>query len=217
MPRAQQDGTKHVKPESSGEAVPAGGGSPEEGDTTKGAPAIRIQDGINIDLDYASHDGLPGETGHRSRASTSCTNALGLVTRTISPKEPEFHSKRGKAAIEAEVTDLRAAEVWGESSVREWRSVRHDRKDDLPPMVGFLFVIMGQKNAELDTGRDIEDPNCPYRARAVFQGSNVQTGDNTPAWMLYQEVGATPSSMASTQVALACGALKGSRSTTRDA
>ena len=78
-------------------------------------------------------------------------------------------------------------------------------------------MIMGQKNAELDTGRDIEDPNCPYRARAVFQGSDVQTGDNTPAWMLYQEVGATPSSMASTQMFLACGALKGSRSTTRDA
>ena len=176
-----------------------------------------MQDIINIDLDYASYDGLDGETGHRSRDTSSCTNALGLVTRTISPKEPEFHSKRGKAAIEAEVSDLRAAEVWDESSVREWRCVRHDREDNLPPMVGLLFLIMGQKNAELDTGGDIEDRNCPYRARAVFQGSNVQTGDNTPVWMLYQEVGATPSCMASTQMPLACGALQGSRATTRDA
>ena len=140
-----------------------------------------------------------------------------MVTRIISPREPEFHSKRGKAAIEAEVSDLRAESVWDEGSVKEWADVRHERKDGYPPMVGLLFLIMGQKHSELDSGLDVEDPNCPFRARAVFQGSNVRTGDGTPAWMLYQEVGATPSSMACTQTALACGALKGSRATTRDA
>ena len=87
----------------------------------------------------------------------------------------------------------------------------------MTPMCGLLFLIMGQKNAELDSGLDDDDPNCPFRCRAVFQGSNVRTGDGTPAWMLYQEVGATPSSFATTQAAMAVGALKGSRATTRDA
>jgi hypothetical protein len=173
----------------------------------------------HVDLDYASFEGLADENGdtHRGSENCGCSGALGMVTRIISPREPEFHSKRGKAAIEAEVSDLRAESVWDEGSVKEWAEVRHERKDGYPPMVGLLFLIMGQKHAELDTGSDIEDPNCPFRARAVFQGSNVRTGDGTPAWMLYQEVGATPSSMASTQLALACGALKGSRATTRDA
>ena len=81
-------------------------------------------------------------------------------------------------------------------------------------MSGLLFVIMGRKNSEL-VGTVPED-QCPYRARAVFQGSNI-TGDGTPPWMLYQEVGATPSSMASAHCALGVGALKGSKFSTRDA
>ena len=54
-------------------------------------------------------------------------------------------------------------------------------------------------------------------AGGVFQGSNVRTGDGTPAWMLYQEVGATPTSFATTQAAMAASALKGSRASLRDA
>ena len=76
----------------------------------KGATAIR-ELGDEIDLDFASYEGLLDGDGHRSGDSSSSTNALGLVTRTISPKEPEFHSKRGKADIQAEVADLRAAEA----------------------------------------------------------------------------------------------------------
>ena len=67
----------------------------------------------------------------------------------------------------------------------EWSQVRHIKKDGMTPMVGLLFLIMGQKNTELDVGLDEDDPNCPYRSRGVFQGSNIRTGDATPAWMLY--------------------------------
>ena len=74
---------------------------------------------------------------------------------------------------------------------------------------------MGQKNSEL-VGKVPED-QCPYRARAVSQGSNTRTGGGTPPWMLYQEVGATPSSMASAQCSLWVGALKKSSISARDA
>ena len=65
------------------------------------------------DVSFASSGGIAGDNGyaHMSADSCSCTGALGLVNRTISPREPEFHSKRGKVAIEAEVSDLRAASV----------------------------------------------------------------------------------------------------------
>ena len=113
--------------------------------------------------------------------------------------------------------DLIGEQVWRFDTVQEWSKVKSIRKDGFTPMVGLLFLIMGQKNAELDSGLDVDDPSCPFRCRGVFQGSNVRTGDGTPAWLLYQEVGATPSSMSSTQAAIAAGVLKGSRASTRDA
>ena len=82
-------------------------------------------------------------------------------------------------------------------------------------MSGLLFIIMGQKKSEL-VGKVPED-QCPYRARAVFQGSNIRTGDGTLLRMLYQGVGATPGSMASAHYALGVGALEGSKFSTRDA
>ena len=104
---------------------------------------------------------------------------MGLVTRTIPANSPDFHSPKGRAAIEAEISDLRSEEVWDEQSVSEWGEVKHIKKDGHTPLCGLIFLIMGQKNAEL-VGT-VPDAQCPFRCRAVFQGSNVFTGDGTPA------------------------------------
>ena len=167
-------------------------------------------------MSYASEDGLAVDEQHRPK-DTSPSSIFGLVTKVIPPSDPKFKSDGGKRAIAEEVNDLLAEKVWRYETVREWSEVRHVRKDGFPPMVGLLFLIMGQKNAELAAGLAEDDPACPLRCRGVFQGSNVKTGDGTPAWMVYQEVGATPSSMATAQMAIAAGVLKGSRPTTRDA
>ena len=81
-------------------------------------------------------------------------------------------------------------------------------------MSGLFFIIMGQNNAEL-AGK-VPDSQCSYRSRSVFQGSSIRTGDGTPPWMLYQEVGATPSSTATAHCGLGVGALKGSSFSSRD-
>ena len=65
------------------------------------------------------------------------------MTRVIPARSPEFHSKRGKKAIEEEINDLRSEGVWDETSVAEWSTVRHIEKDGMTPMVGLLFLIMG--------------------------------------------------------------------------
>ena len=59
-------------------------------------------------------------------------------------------------------------------------------------MVGRVFLIVGQKNAELvgTPGIDPEE-DTPMKARAVFQGSNIQTGDGTPAHEIFQAGGHT--------------------------
>ena len=97
----------------------------------------------------------------------------------------------------------------------EWSEVKYIKKDGHTPLCELVFIIMGQKNVKMVVS--IPDSECPFRARAVFQGSNVFTGDGTPAWMAYQEAGATPSNMATAHCAMGDGALKGSRATTRDA
>ena len=76
-------------------------------------------------------------------------------------------------------------------------------------MCGRVFPIMGQKNAEMVTGVEADDAaSCPYKARCVFQGSNITTGDGRPAHEIFQEVGATPSNMCNARTANAAAALK---------
>ena len=87
-------------------------------------------------------------TGHQPLEQTP-TKLLGLVTKVIPACSPEFHSKRGKKAIEDEVSDLRSETVCDEDSVAEWCQVRHIKKDGMTTMVGLLFLILGQKNAEI--------------------------------------------------------------------
>jgi len=135
-----------------------------------------------------------GDGQHREKDTSSPSPFLGLVVRTIPPSSAEFHSHKGQAAIKEEIADLRKDVTWDESTVAEWSEVRHIKHNGFTPMSGLLFTIMGQKNSEL--AGTVPDDQCPYRARAVFQVSNIRTGDGTPPWMLYQEVEATPSSMA---------------------
>ena len=105
-----------------------------------------------------------------------------LVTRLIPSKSPEFHSEPCKAALDKELGTLRSQGVWDEDGVCEWRSVRgqsgKDGKDDL---VGRLFAIMGEKNAE-----DGVLPHArKYKARIVFAGNNIQTASGTQAHELF--------------------------------
>ena len=119
------------------------GGQPS---AAKGLAALHMQDAGHVDLSFASSDGLAGddETSHRCADNCGCSGALGMVTRIISPREPEFHSRRGKAAIDTEVSDLRAECVWDGSSVKEWVDVRHERKDGYPPMVASFSSLWGR-------------------------------------------------------------------------
>ena len=120
--------------------------------------------------------------GHRPKQFYSDTNFMGLVTRTIPANSPDFHSPKGRAAIDAEIADLRSEGVWDEKSVAEWSEVKHIKKDGHTPMCGLVFLIMGQKKAEL-VGT-VPNNQCTFRCRAVFQGPHVFTGDSTPAWMI---------------------------------
>jgi hypothetical protein len=182
----------------------------------------------NLDLSYSVPDpSLPrderifsaqvasADEEHRDKSAPSPCPYLGLVVRTIPPSSSEFHSKQGREAIDNEIEDLRKEGTWDEGSVKEWSEARNIKHNAFTPMSGLLFIIMGQKNSEL-VGTVPAD-QCPFRARAVFQGSNIRTGDGTPPLMLYQEVGAAPSNMATAHCVMGVGALQGCFTSTRDA
>ena len=160
------------------------------------------------------------------RAQNTATKATGLtvillssasgahLTRFIPANSPEFHSGPCKDALDKELGTLRSQGVWDEDRVRERRSVRSqsgtDGKDDL---VGRLFAIMGEKNAE-----DGVLPHLrKYNARIVFAGNNIQTASDTQAHELFQELSQTPAAMSSVRAALGIAALQGHIHKVRDA
>ena len=121
-----------------------------------------------------------GNGRHREKNCHPSSPFSGLVVRTIPPSSSEFHSARGRAAIDEEINDLRQDQTWDEGSVAEWADVRHIKHNGFTPMSGLLFIIMGQKNSEL-VGK-VPDDQCPFRACAVFKGQIF-------AWVMGRHLG----------------------------
>ena len=94
-------------------------------------------------------------------------SCFGMVVRQIKPSAPEFQSVGCKAALDKELSRLRAAGVWDEMNPISWKDAKRlGEEDGCGAMIGRLFCIMGEKHAELD--RDICDKE--YKARVVFGG-----------------------------------------------
>ena len=91
-------------------------------------------------------------------------------------------------------------------------------------MISRVFLIMGQKNAELvDKSTDVAT-ECPYKCRAVLQGNDISAGSGTAAVNLFQEVSSCPTTVEEIRLTAAVGAMKSNprkkrlrRTTTRDA
>ena len=111
-------------------------------------PAVPLDISCPLDLSYAGDscdeilsdakalaatvqaEGTPDS--HRPKHIASPATYLGMVTKTVPPSSPEFHSAAGRAAINKEVGGLRQQTVWDESIVAEWSSVRHQRHNGFP-------------------------------------------------------------------------------------
>ena len=78
-------------------------------------------------------------------------------------------------------------------------------------MFGRVFFILGINNEELDDDQKI------WKARCVFQGSNVRTKTGTSAADLFEETSNAPVSFAATRAALGVAAMRGFNASLRDA
>ena len=77
-------------------------------------------------------------------------------------------------------------------------------------MFGTVFFILGIKNEELGDDQKV------WKARCVFQGSNVRTKTGTSVADLFGETSNAPASFAATRAALGVAAMKGFNASLRD-
>ena len=67
--------------------------------------------------------------------------------------------------------------------------------------VGRVFVILGCKNSEMP------EEEWRYRARAVFQGNNIQTRTGRSVYEIFDDVSNTPASLVGARGAFAVALL----------
>ena len=178
---------------------------------------VALPAGISIDaLGGIRCDGVESpldERAHREKSRSPEPPLFNtMITRLIPAKSAEFRSPPCQAAIDKEVSRLRAATVWDESSVREWNDVRKD-PEQVDAFVARLFVIMGQKNSEMfGTASEM-----PFKARAVVAGNNLQSKTGVPAYELFSEVSSAPATMSAARGGCAVAAMRGWEMSLRDA
>ena len=78
-------------------------------------------------------------------------------------------------------------------------------------LVGRVFVILGCKNSEMP------ESEWRYRARAVFQGNNIQTGSGKSVYEIFEDVSNTPASLLAARSAFAVALMRGFSAMYRDA
>jgi hypothetical protein len=134
--------------------------------------------------------------GHRSRNSAPGLWCA-LVTKTLSPKDPESRSPPAMEAINIELADLRRATTWDEEHPHEFDEMRREH-----PTAHFarLFPIIGIKNWE-----DPDPTRHRWKGRVVLSGDAIKTA--TGDWAVFNDVGSVPSTMSAARIAIACASL----------
>ena len=128
----------------------------------------------------------------------------------IKPKSAEAQCEGAKNALKKELDSLRTKQVWDVDDVYSLQDLLKDPAIS-EAMLGRVFAILGIK------GEELEKYKQQWKARIVFQGSNVRTKTGTSATDLYEEVSNAPASFAAARAALGAAAWKGFDATVRDA
>ena len=133
-----------------------------------------------------------------------------LVTRVVKPKSAEARCEGAANAIARELSNMDSKKVWDTGEVYSLTDILRNPK--IPEaMFGRAFSIRGIKNKEL--GDDIHI----WKARCVFQGSNVRTKTGTSAADLFGETSNAPASFVAARAAIGVAALRGFNASLRDA
>lgn len=118
--------------------------------------------------------GLSPEEGHREHDFLASTPMwCSLVTRVVKPKSPEAQCDGSRNAMIQELNNINGKEVWDLDDVYSLPDLLKD-KNISEAMLGRVFAILGIK------GEEVADSLQQWKARIVFQGSNVRTKSEHP-------------------------------------
>ena len=155
--------------------------------------------------------GLSPEEGHREHDSLASTPMwCSLVTRVVKPKSLEGQCDGARNAMIKELNNINCKKLWDLDDVYSLPDLLKD-KHISEAMLGRVFAILGIK------GEELADSLQQWKARIVFQGSNVRTKSGTSAHDIFEDVSNAPASFAAARVAMAVAAMKGLSATLRDA
>ena len=154
---------------------------------------------------------LAARGGHREHDSLpSAPLWCALVTRIVKPRSKEADCLEAEAAIRKELDSMTAKVVWDVNDVYSLHDLLRTPNVN-EAMLGRVFQILGVKGEEL--GPDEQT----WKARIVFQGSNIRTKSGNDAHDLFDDISNTPASFAAARAGIAVGVLRGFRGTLRDA
>jgi hypothetical protein len=133
-----------------------------------------------------------------------------MVTKLLSRKEM-LSCPKALAAIQAEAEGLLKAQTWSLESVRSKREViREAKASGATVHFGSLMTICSIKHSE-----STDEGLRKHKARIVFRGDIVR--DQHGALAVHQQLGSSPTSMASSRQNLAYGQLAGCSTSQADA
>ena len=125
-----------------------------------------------------------------------------LTTRVVKPKSAEARCDGAAQAFRKELANIESKKVWDTEDVYSLKDVLNNAL--IPEaMLGRVFSLLGIKNEEL--GEDLK----VWKARCVFQGSNVRTKTGTSAAAFFEETSNAPASFDAARAALGVAALRG--------
>ena len=124
------------------------------------------------------------------------------MIRVGKPTSPKAQCARADTATKKEVFNMKTKKVWDEDDIYSLEDLLCN-KDISEAMLGRAFAVLGIKGEEL--GDDLK----AWKARIVFQGSNVHTKTGISAADLFEDVSNAPASCAAARAVLSVAALKG--------
>jgi hypothetical protein len=133
-----------------------------------------------------------------------------LVNRPVAANSKEWKSTEGQDAIQIERGKHERRGTWDSTRVKELgQLLRETREGGKEVVIGGVHPVMYRKHAE-DAVKAI------LRARVVYTAPSARTSSGLDAHTLYQEISSAPVTFQNLR-ARAVGALKGFRTSTRDA
>ena len=143
------------------------------------------------------------EQNHRVKNRIELPIFNAMVARQLGKKEI-LENIKAQAAMKLEWDGLRKAGVWDMSSVRSWKDVAREARDNGTKVhVGRIFGLCVEKNTQFKLG----DALRKFKGRFVFQGNEVR--DELYEYAFFDDISSAPAALEAAKACDAYGCIDG--------